>query len=177
MITLFYKYELYGYKNKFYLIVEMGQEIERKFLINKEKWESIQKPNGEIVRQGYLLTDPKKTIRVRQTDRKATLTIKGLSVVATRSEFEYEIPKEDAEQLFHEFSIATLTKIRYKILFRDKIWEIDEFQGENKGLIIAEIELISEDELFSIPEWIEKEVTGDKRYYNSYLSEHPFLKW
>ncbi len=155
----------------------MGLEIERKFLINIEKWNAIQKPKGEFILQGYLLTDPDKTIRVRQTATKATLTIKGLTSGASRSEFEYEIPKTDAELLLAEFSMSSVAKIRYTILFNGKVWEVDAFLNDNAGLFIAEIELTAENEEFVIPDWIEKEVTGDKRYYNSYLSEHPYSKW
>ena len=97
----------------------MGQEIERKFLVNHSKWQQIKKPIGNHFRQGYLLTDPKKTIRVRQTSEKGFLTIKGISVGASRTEFEYEIPHEEAKELLDQFSISELSKIRYKILFEN----------------------------------------------------------
>jgi len=155
----------------------MGLEIERKYLVNKEKWNSIEKPKKTLFRQGYLLTDPNKTIRVRLTDSKGYLTIKGLSVGATRPEFEYEIPRDEAEQLLDYFSISDLKKIRYEILFKDKLWEVDEFLGDNLGLIVAEIELKSESEFFELPDWIDREVTGEEKYYNSNLSINPFVKW
>lgn len=155
----------------------MAIEIERKFLIDKEKWQSFEKPPGENYRQGYLLTDPNKTIRVRQTPDKGFLTIKGLSKGATRSEYEYEIPYEDAEELLNQFSVAELTKKRYKILIDDKLWEIDEFLGDNKGLIIAEIELKSEDEYVNLPKFIDCEVTSEEKYYNSNLVIHPYKSW
>lgn len=155
----------------------MGLEIEKKFLVNHQKWANAEKPKGQFYRQGYILTDPNKTIRVRETDTKSYLTIKGLSVGASRPEFEYEIPKEDAQQMLDMFAVSDLIKIRYKVLFDNKIWEIDEFLGENEGLIVAEIELLSEQETFQLPDWIENEVTGECRYYNSNLSKKPFKLW
>lgn len=154
----------------------MGIEIERKFLVN-EKWKKIQKPAGEFYRQGYLLTDPNKTIRVRQSAEKGFLTIKGISKGATRAEYEYEIPVKEAEELLNHFAVSELSKIRFKILFENKLWEVDEFLGENEGLIVAEIELQSEDENFTIPDWIGREVTGKEQYYNSNLTLFPFKDW
>ncbi|MBI3133813.1 MAG: CYTH domain-containing protein [Bacteroidetes bacterium] len=155
----------------------MGVEIERKYLVNRDKWNIVEKPKGNLFRQGYLVTDPTKTIRVRLTDSAGFLTIKGLSVGATRPEFEYEIPQDEASQLLDTFSVTDLKKIRYEILFNGKLWEVDEFLGDNLGLIVAEIELKSESEIFELPDWIDKEVTGDEKYYNSNLSIHPFTKW
>ena len=119
----------------------MGIEIERKFLVNHAQWEQLQKPVGEFYRQGYLLTDPQKTIRVRQTADKGFLTIKGISVGATRAEYEYEIPFKEAKELLDQFAVAELSKVRYKIFLRNHIWEVDVFSGKNQGLIVAEIEL------------------------------------
>ena len=155
----------------------MGQEIERKYLVDKNKWQQIDKPTGQLLRQGYLLTDPTKTIRVRQTTDKGFLTIKGLSIGATRSEYEYEIPFDEAQELLDNFSISELSKIRYDIFFNNKVWEVDEFLGDNIGLIVAEIELTSEDEKFDIPSWIDKEVTGQEKYYNSSLTIEPYKNW
>lgn len=155
----------------------MGQEIERKYLIDLQKWQKVDKPPGQTCRQGYLLTDPQKTIRVRLTDTKGFLTIKGVSVGATRLEYEYEIPAADAKELLDNFSAAELSKIRYNIKFNNKTWEVDEFLGDNAGLFIAEIELESEDELVELPEWATKEVTGDERYYNSNLTVNPYKNW
>lgn len=155
----------------------MGIEIERKFLVNQDQWHDIEKPVGEFYRQGYLLTDPKKTIRVRQTSDKGFLTIKGISLGASRAEFEYEIPFEEAKELLDQFSVSELSKIRYKILFEEKLWEVDEFLGENQGLIVAEIELESEEEKFALPYWIGKEVTGENQFYNSNLTLNPFKTW
>lgn len=144
----------------------MPVEIERKFLVNKERWNLVEKPKINRIKQGYLLTDPNKTIRVRLKNTKGYITIKGLSVGATRQEFEYEIPRKDAEQLLEKFSVSNLEKNRYEILYKGKLWEVDEFLGDNSGLIIAEIELNNESEIFELPNWIEKEVTDNKQYYN-----------
>ncbi|WP_231491218.1 CYTH domain-containing protein [Pedobacter sp. Leaf170] len=155
----------------------MGKEIERKFLINASAWLAIQKPVGKLLRQGYILTDPNKTIRVRIADHTGWLTIKGISVGASRLEYEYEIPLAEAKELLDNFSEAELEKIRYEITYKGKLWEIDVFAGDNNGLVVAEIELLSEDEQFEIPEWVAEEVTHDKKYYNSNLTKHPFKDW
>lgn len=155
----------------------MGKEIERKFLVKYNEWGQVIKPEGLHYRQGYLLADTNKTIRVRVTSKKGFLTIKGLSVGATRPEYEYEISINDANELLDSFSISELTKIRYKIPYKNKTWEVDEFLGNNTGLIIAEIELKSEEESFDIPSWIDKEVTGDEKYYNSNLTIFPYRNW
>ncbi|KEY18925.1 CYTH domain-containing protein [Kaistella antarctica] len=155
----------------------MGIEIERKFLMNPEKWEQLEKPVCEFYRQGYLLTDPTKTIRVRQTSERGFLTIKGISVGATRKEYEYEIPLEEAKELLDLFAVAELSKIRCKIRVGNHVWEVDEFLGKNEGLIVAEIELTSEDEDFEIPDWIGREVTGAEKYYNSNLVTEPYENW
>ncbi len=155
----------------------MGIEIERKFLVHETEWENVRKPEGEFYRQGYLLSDPAKTIRVRQTPTKGFLTIKGISVGASRPEFEYEISFAEAGDLLDEFTKISLSKIRYKIRFGNHLWEVDEFLGENEGLLIAEIELAKEDEKFSLPSWIGQEVTGEQQYYNSNLISSPFKNW
>lgn len=155
----------------------MDIEIERKYLVHKEKWAKLDKPKGIFFRQGYLLPDPQKTIRVRLTEKTGFLTIKGLSVKASRPEFEYEIPKDEAKELLDAFAITEIEKTRYEITFNNKLWEVDEFSGDNKGLIIAEIELKSETEQFDLPIWVGAEVTDDGRYYNSNLSLHPFKNW
>lgn len=155
----------------------MGVEIERKFLVNNALWNKLEKPEGDFYRQGYLLTDPKKTIRVRQTSDKGFLTIKGISVGATRAEYEYEIPFAEAKELLDHFAVAELSKIRYKISIDNHIWEIDVFSGKNEGLIVAEIELKSEDEKYGIPNWIAEEVTGEEKYYNSNLVTIPYKHW
>ena len=155
----------------------MGKEIERKYLVDHEKWQCITKSIGKLYRQGYLLTDPGKTIRVRVTPTNGYLTIKGLTVGATRPEYEYEIPLSDAVELLDNFSVAELSKIRYIINYNNKIWEVDEFLKDNEGLIVAEIELQSENEEFDIPGWISNEVTGQEKYYNSNLTLTPYKNW
>jgi adenylate cyclase len=155
----------------------MGKEIERKFLVDHHLWQQVEKPIGQHYRQGYLLTDPSKTIRVRLTEKSGFLTIKGLSIGATRPEYEYEIPQDEAKELLDNFAISELSKKRFKISFGDKIWEIDEFLGDNDGLIMAEIELISENESFTLPSWIGSEVTGQEKFYNSSLTIEPFKTW
>ncbi len=155
----------------------MAIEIERKFLVNKEKWQASQKPKGDFYRQGYIVTNPEKTIRVRLTENTAFLTIKGKSEGASRAEFEYEIPTDDARELLDSFATTSIEKIRYTLEFAGKIWEIDEFLGENQGLIVAEIELNNETEQFLNPDWVGTEVTGQKKYYNSQLSTLPFKQW
>jgi len=155
----------------------MAKEIERKFLLDTAQWQQVEKPAGEHFRQGYLVTDPQKTIRVRLTDTTGYLTIKGISTGATRLEYEYEIPTGEARELLDNFAISELSKIRYKITFQNKVWEVDEFLGANKGLFVAEIELQSEDETFDLPSWVTKEVTGEEKYYNSNLTTHPYKNW
>lgn len=155
----------------------MGKEIERKFLLNHAEWGKVEKPAGKHFRQGYISTDPAKTIRVRATESTGWLTIKGMSVGATRLEYEYEIPLTEAIELLDNFSESELEKTRYEIKFCDKLWEVDVFSGRNEGLIVAEIELLSETEQFKLPVWVADEVTHDKRYYNSNLTLHPFQDW
>ena len=155
----------------------MPLEIERKFLLNHEKWNTLPKPEGTVYRQGYLLNDKNKTIRVRISDTNAFITIKGKTTGATRSEFEYAIPLADAKQLLDNLSDSEVSKTRYNIYYKDKLWEVDVFHGENEGLIVAEIELTSEDEPFERPGWVTTEVTGDPKYYNANLSVLPFTQW
>lgn len=155
----------------------MGQEIERKYLVDINSWQGVKRPKGQLYRQGYLLTDPGKTIRVRLTEDKGYLAIKGASVGATRPEYEFEIPLKDAKELLDNFSVAEVTKTRYKLYYDDKLWEVDEFSGNNNGLIIAEIELKNENENIILPGWVGREVTGDEKYYNSNLAINPYKNW
>jgi adenylate cyclase len=155
----------------------MGLEIERKFLVDHEKWHRVTKPAGTHYRQGYLLNDDRKTIRVRVTDQQGFITLKGATTGITRKEYEYKIPVEDGNELLDSFARSEIEKVRYRIDFAGKLWEVDEFLGDNEGLIMAEIELKSEAEEFEKPGWITMEVSDDERYYNSYLSTHPFKKW
>jgi len=155
----------------------MGKEIERKFLLHLEEWKKLIKPAGKHLRQGYISNNPEKTIRIRIAEKQAWLTIKGITIGASRLEYEYEIPLNEAAELLDNFCESELEKIRYEIDYVGKTWEIDVFFGDNDGLIVAEIELLSEDEHFERPIWIAAEVTADKRYYNANLTTHPFKDW
>jgi len=155
----------------------MGLEIERKFLVDHEKWKKHKKREGTHYRQGYLLDQANSTIRVRSAGKKGFITIKGSTSGISRKEFEYSIPVKEAIELIDGFAKSEVEKIRYRIRYKGKLWEVDEFLGDNDGLIMAEIELQSEDEAFEKPTWITREVSDDKRYYNSYLSKKPFKTW
>lgn len=155
----------------------MPFEIERKFLVDHSKWNNVPKHKKSLIRQGYILSEPSRTIRVRVTDNKGFMTLKGKTRGATRPEFEYEIPVNEAQEILRLFCNSVIEKTRYYIHFNGKTWEIDVFEGDNEGLIIAEIELDSENEQFELPEWIEKEVTQEEKYYNSLLSERPYKSW
>jgi len=150
-------------------------EIERKFLVNTALWKPL--VNGSKIKQGYLSVDTERVVRVRIADEKAFLTIKGKSRGIVRAELEYEIPKNEAEVLIkmcHDFPVE---KIRYKENIGDIFWEIDVFEGENEGLVMAEVELVDENQKVNLPEWVGEEVSFDSRYYNSWLSKNPFSKW
>jgi adenylate cyclase len=154
----------------------MAKEIERKFLVNGVDWKALAK--GTSYRQGYLNSVKERTVRVRTIDDRGFLTVKGITTGATRSEFEYEIPAADADAMLTDLCEKPLIeKNRYKIQAGRHVWEIDEFFGENQGLIVAEVELMNEEEAFEKPGWIGAEVTGDPRYFNSNLIKHPFTKW
>jgi adenylate cyclase len=154
----------------------MGKEIERKFLVTDESFRSL--ANGTKYRQGYLNSTKERVVRVRTIDDKGFLTIKGITVGATRVEYEYEIPTAEATAMLDDLCEKPLIeKNRYKITFDEFIWEVDEFFGENQGLVVAEVELENEDQPFTKPEWIGEEVTGDPRYFNSNLIQHPYKNW
>lgn len=155
----------------------MGKEIERKFLVRRDLWELFTKPEGCMIRQGYLCDHQRGIIRVRIAGDQGFLTIKNRSVSLSRLEYEYQIPLQDARELFQVFSPPELSKIRYPIFYRGFLWEVDQFLDNNEGLIIAEIELQGEGETFEIPEWISREISGDERYYNASLVKHPFTCW
>ena len=152
----------------------MPVEIERKFLVNGSEWRQ-----DDAVRfsQGYLNRDKERTVRVRVAGESATLTVKGINIGAKRAEYEYEIPLSHAEELLKICDGPVLEKNRYIVCCHDVIWEVDEFLGENEGLIVAEVELKSEDQSFDRPDWVGQEVTNDPRYFNSNLCSHPFCKW
>ena len=154
----------------------MAKEIERKFLVKNMDWKT--NSQGIYYHQGYLNDEPERTVRVRIAGNKAFLTIKGISKGFSRDEFEYEIPLTDASEILNKLCFKpNIEKYRYRINYNNHQWEIDEFAGDNKGLIVAEIELQTEDEKFELPDWIGQEVTGDPRYYNSNLIKNPYLSW
>ena len=154
----------------------MGKEIERKFLV----WAEVGREGavGTRYRQGFLSTDPDRTVRVRASEDRGWLTVKGRTRGATRLEFEYEISLDDANELLDALAIRPLIeKTRYLVPVSGLTWEVDVFEGDNEGLVIAEVELQSEDEDFVKPAWCGEEVTGDPRYYNVNLVAHPFKTW
>ena len=154
----------------------MGIEIERKFLVHPDKLPKL--TNGYTIKQGYIPTHDLTTVRIRIQDKEAFLTIKGKSVGASRLEFEYSIPLADAKIMLENLcSTSYVDKTRYLIDHQSHTWEVDVFEGLNKGLIVAEIELHSEEKNFTLPEWVSKEVTHDKRYFNSQLIEYPYSQW
>ncbi len=154
----------------------MGIEIERKFLLKNEEWRS-EVSSKTIIKQGYLNSDKERTVRIRVRNDKGFLTIKGENTNATRQEYEYEIPMQDAESLLLLCQKPIIEKVRYLVPRGGKTWEIDDFGGDNLGLILAEIELESEEEQIEIPSWIGTEVTHDTRYFNSSLISHPYSKF
>ena len=156
----------------------MALEIERKFLVKNNDYKK-QAYLTKKIKQGYLNTDKSRTVRVRIQDNKAFLTIKGKSNAAgtTRFEWEKEIDKKEAEQLLLLCEPSIIDKTRFLIKNEHFTFEVDEFKGANDGLVLAEIELNSEQETFLKPNWLGKEVTGDIRYYNSYISKKPFTSW
>lgn len=154
----------------------MGREIERKYLLANDGWRGL--VQGVPIRQGYLSADKDCTVRVRIAGDRAFLTVKGAAVGASRPEFEYPIPAEDARAILGNLAKRPLVeKIRHVIPYAGMTWEVDEFCGDNRGLILAEIELESEDQDFALPPWIGKEVTADPRYYNANLVRNPFTRW
>lgn len=156
-------------------------EIERKFLVRHDAFRSLaDPPNGTLYRQGYLCADRERTVRVRIAGERGFLTIKGQTQGCTRSEYEYEIPVQDASQLLESLCLKPLIeKMRYRVAAQPNglTWEVDVFQGANRGLTVAEIELPSEDTLFERPEWLGEEVSSDPRYFNSNLQRLPFSAW
>ncbi len=154
----------------------MAVEIERKFRTNGVDFLANQE--GERLIQGYLSHDPRATVRLRVQGDRAWLTIKGKTHGASRSEFEYPIPSADAHAMLEEMCPeGVIDKTRYRIRVGEHVWEVDEFHGDNRGLVVAEVELDSEDQPFERPPWLGEEVTGDPRYYNSALSRTPYVQW
>lgn len=160
----------------------MAIEIERKFLLTNDDWR--EGAIGQHYMQGYINNEPGRTVRVRITEQAAFLTIKGKApssdgkIGLGRLEFEYQIPKDDALEMLEKLCRKPIiSKKRYRVIYHGFVWEIDEFAGENQGLLFAEIELEYEDQKFDLPPWIGKEVTTDTRYYNASLCQYPFSAW
>ena len=153
----------------------MGVEIERKFLLKGEAWRALGQPL--LLRQGYLSSNPARVVRVRVEGDQAYMTVKSKSVGATRGEWEYPIPLADANELLALCEAPLVEKFRRKIAFAGNVWEVDEFLGANAGLVVAEIELGSENQPFERPDWIGAEVSHDARYFNSALARHPYSAW
>ena len=154
----------------------MATEIERKFLVKGDQWRLL--ATGTIYRQGYLSTKKDCSVRVRLAGNQAYLTIKGVTEGCSRAEYEYPIPAKDAQEMLDNLCQAPLIeKTRYKIDYAGLIWEVDEFAGENQGLIIAEVELTDENQSIELPDWVGKEVSDDARYFNANLVQHPYSQW
>lgn len=154
----------------------MKQEIEKKFLVHGDGWRELAK--GLLCRQGYLSSAMERVVRIRTMGEKAFLTVKGPTAGTRRSEYEYEIPFADCTAMLETLAERPIIeKKRYQIPFAGLTWEVDEFFGENAGLIVAEVELEDEQQIFQKPEWVDKEVTGDSRYFNSNLTRYPYTCW
>ncbi|WP_373480908.1 CYTH domain-containing protein [Geminocystis sp.] len=154
----------------------MGLEIERKFLVNDSLW--TWPDNGVLYRQGYIYTQNGNTVRLRIAGNQGYLTLKGKTKGNVRSEFEYKIPFNEATEMLDILCDRPLIeKVRYKVKIDELTWEVDNFLGENQGLILAEVELEKENQEVTLPEWIGKEVTDDGRYYNSNLAKNPYSQW
>lgn len=157
------------------IVREMAKEIERKFLLKDDSWRGLSQ--GVDYRQGYLTTGDGITVRVRIVGNQGFLTVKGSTVGKSRLEFEYPIPLEDAQEMLDSLCDRPLIeKTRYKIKQGDLVWEIDEFAGENQGLILAEVELEAENQTIELPRWIDREVS-EAKYFNANLAKHPYSKW
>jgi adenylate cyclase len=156
---------------------KMGVEIERKYLVKMDLWSKVKPHKSLSIKQAYLSRDWQKTIRLRVADEKGYITIKGPADGISRLEFEYEIPGNEAEELIANFTTELIVKIRHLVEYKNKLWEVDEFKGDNEGLIVAEIELDSIDEDFELPDWIDIEISSDRRYSNSNLIAKPFKTW
>lgn len=153
-------------------------EIERKFLVSSNRYRKLASRKSILV-QGYLNSDPERTVRVRLKNQTGYIAIKGKSCEGGLSRFEWEkeISKQEAETLLELCEKIVIRKTRFEISVADHLFEVDEFTGPNNGLIIAEVELSHKNEKFLKPDWLGREVTGEKKYYNSNLSKHPFTNW
>ncbi len=155
----------------------MGAEIERKFLVKTERWRDAVERSLPM-RQGYLVGGKHASVRVRVSGDQAWLNIKGATLGVSRREYEYPIPVAEARELLdHLCERPLIEKVRHEITVGDHLWEVDEFSGDNAGLIVAEVELASEEEAFRMPDWAGQEVSDDPRYYNVSLVKHPYSEW
>ena len=157
-------------------MARQNKEIERKYLVISDEWKG--KSQGVLYRQGYLSTDPERTVRVRLEGEEGRITVKGEKKSGAGDEYEYEIPGDEAAYIIDHLCIKpVIEKMRYKINYKGNTWEVDEFFGENLGLILAEIELDSVDQPFEKPVWIGEDVTEDPKYKNASLVKNPFGEW
>lgn len=155
----------------------MGLEIERKFLVIDESWRALVR-RSQVLRQGYLSgVEGRASVRVRVQGDEARLNIKAAVVGSTRAEYDYRIPLADAQEMLERLCVGAIAKTRHWIESDDATWEVDEFSGDNEGLIVAEIELADANQRFARPPWLGAEVTDDQRYYNHYLALHPYNTW
>lgn len=155
----------------------MATEIERKFLVRGDQWRALAEDATEY-RQGYFAGMERCSVRVRLDPRGAYLNIKGATLGVERREYEYPIPRRDAEELLEQFCVRPLIhKVRHRVPYAGHVWEVDVFEGENAGLVVAEIELAAVSEPFERPEWLGEEVSDDPRYYNVSLVSHPYKDW
>lgn len=155
----------------------MPKETERKFLVRSDEWRSLV-VQTIFIKQAYIYTGPPIAVRVRITDTKCTLNLKKATLESTRDEYEYEIPRGDAEELIEKFTTGfSIEKYRHIVYHNGIKWEIDEFLGKNTGLIIAELETSDPLPQLEIPKWLGDEVSNDIRYFNSYLALHPYSTW
>jgi len=155
----------------------MATEIEHKFTLKNENWRQLVTKSERLV-QGYLAGNERSSVRIRIVGDKANLNIKSATLGVFRQEYEYDIPLADGEKILEDLcEKPVIDKVRHYVEYSGKTWEIDEFSGENKGLIVAEIELDAENEAFAIPDWADQDVSGDPRYYNVSLVKHPFKNW
>ena len=154
----------------------MNVEIERRFLLKNDAWRSVAS-EPKVMQQGYLSVEKERTVRVRIVNGRAWLTLKGYISDVSRSEFEYEIPLADAQAMMQTMCPFRLEKKRYEINYQGNLFEIDEYFGENAPLVVAEIELSSEDAEFEQPDWLGEEITSEGKFTNAYLSRHPYSEW
>ena len=154
----------------------MAREIERKFLLKNDSWRASVEHSWPL-RQGYLCGNGRASVRVRIAGKDANLNVKSATLGVERLEFEYPIPVDDARALLSDLAGRVVEKTRHEVRVGGHCWEIDEFEGDNAGLVVAEIELDDADEPFDRPDWLGEEVSEDPRYYNTELARHPYSRW